>query len=182
MTALRNVIFSGFVGACLTAACTVTTGSGNFDSGVFDETGGATGTGGTSGTTGGSNVGGSTEPATTVLQCTADYVPTASPRCGDSQTACDSCLQTNNCTDAYKACWGDSQCTSLINAMMTCMLQEFESGQTDPMTASTTCQSKPEILISQPSTPSQSKAKALWDEIEASLDCTEVCCAVVTHH
>lgn len=185
MTAWRNVIFSGFVGACLFAGCTVTTGGSNFDGGVFDETGGTAGTtGGAAGTTGGNGTGGTTGPATTVLQCTADYVPPATPRCGDDRDACDRCLQTHHCETPYLECWGDSQCVALINAMMTCMVDQFDSqGQTDPVAASETCQQKATIAIWQPAAgTSQAKARALWAEIEGSIDCPEVCCALVTHH
>lgn len=184
MRAWRNVIFSGFVGACLFAGCTVTTGGSNLDGGVFDETGGRAGTGGTSGTTGGSNTGGTTGPVTTVLQCTPDYVAPANPRCGDDQNACDKCLQTHHCDAPYLECWADTPCINLISAMMQCMLDEFQlQGQTDPTIASETCQQKTDIAIWQPvAGTSQARAKALWSEIEGSQNCIEVCCAFVTHH
>ncbi len=183
MTAWRNVIFSGLVGACLFAGCTVTTSDGTSDGGGL-ETGGTSGTGGSTGVTGGSaNTGGTTGPATTVLQCKTDYVAPADPRCGDDELACDACLQKNNCTAAYEACYWDDVCMGLVSAMMACMVFEYEeNNQTDPIVASETCQKKVAIAIWQPVSDSEAKAKALWTEGEESLDCTEVCCAVVTDH
>lgn len=185
MTAWSNVIFSGFIGACLIAGCTVTTSDGKSDGGLFgDETGGTSGTGGSTGITGGSaSTGGTTGAATTVVECTSNYVAPATPRCGDdtATTSCDSCLQTHNCTDTYKACYLDEPCMPYITAMMACMARAFDTSTTGslPETADSDCQGSTGLSSSTPSA-SATKAAALWAEIQLSLYCSEVCCFDIT--
>jgi hypothetical protein len=178
MTAWSNVIVSGFIGACLIAGCTVTTGSGNAD------TGGTSATGGSSGVTGGSaSTGGTTGTTTSVMQCTANYAAPATPRCGDdtATTSCVSCLQTNNCTESYQACYLDALCMPYITAMMACMANEFDTSTTGalPATADSDCQANTGLSSSSAS-PSATRAAALWAEIQVSIDCSEVCCFDIT--
>lgn len=184
MSAWSNVIVSGLIGACLVAGCTVTVGGGNPDSGVFENTGGTYGTGGASSVTGGSaSTGGTTGAATTVVDCTANYVSPATPRCGDNTdtTSCDSCLQTKNCTDSYKACYLDKSCMPYINSMMACMANAFDTSTTGamPATADSDCQTTVGLNSSSAS-PSATRAAALWAEIQVSIDCSEVCCFDIT--
>jgi hypothetical protein len=65
--------------------------------------------------------------------------------------------------------------------MQQCMLDQFVANNgVLPDTADAACQNSSDIDIWQPTTPSQIRAKALWSDIEASLDCNEVCCAIIT--
>jgi hypothetical protein len=187
MTAWRNVIFSGLIGACLIAGCTVTTSSSNSDGGLFaDDTGGTSSVGGSSGNTGGStSTGGTTGTGTTVtvVECVANYAAPATPRCGDNEltTSCDSCLQTNNCTESYKACYLDENCMPYVSAMMNCMAKAFDDSSTGmlPETADSDCQASTG-LSSTSASASATRAAALWTEIQVSLYCSEVCCYDIT--
>lgn len=177
----RNVAVLGFVGACLFAGCTVTTSDGTFDGGLNNETGGssntggATNAGGSSGTGGAAGVGGATGP----VQCTANYQPptTRAAACGDTgNSSCNACLQTNNCTVAYKACFGDNSCTGLINAMTLCMLNATNAnGGTLPNDADANCQTSSGVAGSGAGV---AAAEVLWTEIQNNLDCVIPCCAV----
>jgi hypothetical protein len=194
MTAWRNVLVSGLFGASLLAGCTITATSGNSDGGLLDETGGTVGTGGAatiggSATTGGSvntagsaSTGGTTVAGSTVIvvQCTANYVAPATPRCGDNEptTSCDSCLQTTNCSAAYKACY-QTAAMDLISAMQTCMVQKFELSGTLPANAQEECLASSGM---NGTGPDAANARALWAEIDTNLDCNEVCCAIITSH
>lgn len=194
MTAWRNVFVSGLLGASLLAGCTITTTSGNNDGGLLDETGGTAGTGGAaniggSASTGGSgntagsgNTGGTTVVGSTVVvvQCTANYVEPVTPRCGDNEptTSCDSCLQTFNCTEAYKACY-QTAAMDLISAMQACMVQKFEASGTLPANAQEECLASSGM---NGTGVDAANARALWAEIDTGIACNEVCCAIITSH
>ncbi len=139
--------------------CTVTT-SDNVDSGVYEGTGGGSGT---------------------TVVCTPNYqAPAQGAACGDNDatTSCDSCLQTYNCTAAYKACWElGNDCILKINDMIQCMATAADNnGGTLPNGADATCQASSGISGS---TAGAAQALALWTEIQVNYQCTIVCCAVI---
>ena len=178
MTAWRNIACLGLLGASLFAGCTVTTSSGNGDGGLLTDTGGTSGTGGSTSVAGGSTgTGGTTGATSTIFQCTANYVAPATPQCGDSTdtTSCDSCLQTFNCSDAFKACISDTSCTGLINAMTQCMADALDQGVASYTDADGACQTSKGLKGTDLGA---TKASALWAEIRDSLDCSLPCCAV----
>ena len=170
----RKIAVLGIVGSFNIAGCTVTTSDGNVDSGFMGETGGTGNQGGST------SVGGTGGASTTVVQCTANYqAPAAGQKCGDdgATTSCDSCLQTKNCTDAYKACYLNSACTTMITAMMQCMYDAaVANGGTLPTGQDGLCQTE---KMSGSDAATIAEAKALWGEIQISLDCSIPCCAEV---
>ena len=171
----RKIAVLGIVGSFVVAGCTVTTSDGNFDSGVFDETGGT-------GNQGGSNsTGGTGGNGTTVVQCTGNYqapAPPASPACGDQGNAgCDACVQTYLCQNAFKVCDLTAGCTKLISDMGQCMADAADrNGGVLPTGQDGICQGQVGMTGTGAGA---AEARALWTEIQGSIYCSLPCCAEV---
>lgn len=194
MKAWQNIGVVGFFGALIVAGCTVTVGDGG-DAGAF-QTGGtsSTSTGGAANSSGGSSstttastssTGGASTVYTTVVECKAKFDANGTAACGDPDTdttGCNSCLQTYNCTTAYKSCSLDSACTSMLNAMMDCMAKVYDGQITG--VAIDQSDSYCQTAVGLTGTGSSAvTAKQLWTEIQTNPDallCQTTCCFIVT--